>query len=205
AHSMGGGIAARYIERYQHDFQAAVLVTPMLRPQGNLFGMDLTPLVDWGNWVIPRWFRGGYGVGRGPYAPDGFADNDLTHSKPRYARLHDRYTEEMTSTEKRPTRNPTIGGVTHGWLRQAFDGSAVIRRSAGRVRIPVLIFQASEDTAVRGPEQVEFCRAINETQTGPCTGYRIDHAFHAALMEADTFRMPMLAVALDYLKAHRRS
>jgi len=122
----------------------------MIKPQVYVAGMDLTPWFDW----------------------DDFAKNDLTHSQIRYTRLHDRYAEEITSTERRPTRNPTIGGLTHGWLRQAFDGSEVVRENASQVKIPVLIFQAGQDTAVRGPEQV--------SSTGGRSAYPCAAAFFRA-------------------------
>ena len=85
AHSMGGAISARYLERWPDDIQAAVLSSPML-------GINLGGLPKWlakglaatigtvGGWIGEP----PYGPGQGAYQDHGFADNELTHSQSRY-------------------------------------------------------------------------------------------------------------------------
>lgn len=191
AHSMGGGIASLYLERegFREDFAAAALVTPMHQPV--LGGEWMTKFLAWGNRRIPMAAAERYGVAQKGYCPAPFAANDLTHSKVRYENMRKLYGLPENAAQR-------VGGVTHGWIRQAYAAANTARTSAGDIEIPVLVLQASEDTAVAGWAQVEFCTNAGRKAKGCCKGFVIEKSFHAVFNEADTFRMPAMTTVLDF-------
>jgi lysophospholipase len=187
AHSMGGGIASLYVEQFKDDFAALALVTPMNRP---IFLRDgLTTSVAWLNRWIPGWADKHYGVGQEGYAPRDFAQNDLTHSRVRYLKTHAIYRDNPSNK---------LGGVTHRWIRQAYNAARQTIDGADEIEIPVLLLQASEDTAVAAAAQDEFCAKVNRSGKGSCTEFVVDKSFHALFNEADTFRIPALTTVLDF-------
>jgi lysophospholipase len=188
AHSMGGGIASLYIEQYPQDFHAAALVTPMNAPTNPTLG---TGLLCAGNRLFPfptRWARF-----QKPYDPDfAFAANDLTHSNTRWTRTRRIYNAN---------REASLGGITHGWLRQACDAGVRMRDDANvdRIRIPILLLQAGDDTAVDKEAQEEFCDKVNDGDSGSCEGYVLRGALHALFIESDAFRIPALTKIIEFL------
>ncbi len=201
AHSMGGGIATLYIEKNHEDFDAAVLITPMHEPRLPLSSSALCKA----NEAIPDGKLDGYGLKQGPYDPPPFAENDLTHSKIRFERLHASY----RAVNDRDQVDPTIGGPTHRWIRQACRAATRAVEKAAEVRTPVLILQASHDTAVGNAAQDEFCKRVNAAKNTDvheklvkCERYVAEHAFHALHLEADPFRIPALTKIFDFLDQH---
>ncbi len=114
AHSMGGAISARYLERWPDDIKAAVLSSPML-------GINLGGLPKWlakglasTIGTVGGWFgEPPYGPGQSAYQDHGFADNELTHSQPRYQAFRQIY-------EQHPQIK--LGGATAHWI---YRGSPV--------------------------------------------------------------------------------
>jgi len=199
AHSMGGGVASLYLEQEccRHDFAAAVLVTPMHAPK----------VPGW--WVIPgakfmRFLHApGYALGQGEYWAAPFADknSDLTHSGIRLGRIRALYDEAAKRASQPGGRDPRIGGPTHGWLAAASAAGESAVQGADRISIPVLILQASDDTAVDNAAQGDFCRRVPR---GMCQGFAIEKSYHAVFNETDTFRVPALTKILDFLEYGHR-
>jgi lysophospholipase len=191
AHSMGGGIASLYLEReaFRKDFTAAALITPMHQPV--LGGEKVTRLLAWANRRIPMMAADRYGVAQKGYCPAPFVANDLSHSKVRYENLRELYGRPENAAQR-------IGGVTHGWIRQAYAAANIARTNAGDIAIPVLLLQATEDTAVAGWAQTEFCAGVGRTAGGCCKGFAIEKSFHAVFIEADNFRIPAMTTVLDF-------
>jgi lysophospholipase len=194
AHSMGGGIASLYLEKYPDDFAAAVLVTPMHEPLLPLGAETLCKA----NEAIPDAHLSEFALKQGPYNPPPFVANDLTHSKVRFQRIHSAYRTYRAETGI----DPTIGGPTHGWVREACSAGKAARANVNRVQTPVLLFQASHDTAVGNAAQEQFCHGVNAAGRVGCEAFVVEHAFHALLMEADTFRVPMMNRLLKFLAEH---
>lgn len=186
AHSMGGCIASLYLEEYPNDFQAAALVTPMHEPI--LAWQSTTKLFAWINGKIPGGLATGYGVFQHGYNPPAFSSNEITQSALRYAKNLEIY-EENPKTK--------VGGVTHGWIRQAYAAAERARapENARKIRVPVLLLQGGKDTVVDPAAQVEFCKNVKR-----CTGYVIEGARHAVFNEADVYRIPALTAILDFFE-----
>jgi lysophospholipase len=193
AHSMGGGVASLYLEQEccRRDFTAAVLVTPMHAPK--------MP-----GWAVPgakvmRFIHpSGYALGQGGYSTPLFTDikSDLTHSGIRLQRIRDMYDAAAKQAATRHERDPRLGGPTHAWLSAASVAGETAVVNAHRIQVPVLILQASDDTAVDNAAQGKFCRSVPGKL---CEGYVLDKAYHAVFNETDTFRVPALAKMFDFL------
>jgi lysophospholipase len=183
-HSLGGAIAARYLERYPTDIRAAVLSAPMLRIA--LGGWDGVTkfVVDALSWV---------GLGtmyvRGPRDPVAFpfGENKVTHSRARYDSLY------LDILKREP--GLALWGNTANWVRQAVRGTERVREEAGLARTPVLIFQAAQDAYVVAEAENDFCRQAGSA----CRVQAFAEARHEIFMESDNIRDQALASTFDFL------
>ncbi|MFA7826826.1 alpha/beta fold hydrolase [Aeromonas dhakensis] len=187
AHSMGGAISARYLERWPGDIEAAVLSSPMM-------GINLGGL--------PKWLAKGlaatigtvgcwlgeppYGPGQGPYESHAFADNGLSHSEARYQAFRELY-------EQRPQIK--LGGATAHWIYQGLTGADAAVAGAGAIKTPLLLLQAGDDSVVDNAAQDAFC-ALARCEGGK--PLRIEGAWHELFMEADPQRQAALNATLAF-------
>jgi len=178
AHSMGGGIASLCLEDNDcgSQFKAAVLVTPMHAPKMPGWAIP-------GAKVMRLVHASGYALGQGPYRAT--ETSDITHSSARLRRVHEAY-------DKYPTAR--LGGPTHAWLVAASNAGRSAVEHATSVKVPVLIIQAGNDTAVDNAAQGEFCK-----QAPHCTGFLLERSYHAVFNESDEFRAPALAKIVEFL------
>ncbi|WP_421245938.1 alpha/beta fold hydrolase [Aeromonas sanarellii] len=187
AHSMGGAISARYLERWPDDIQAAVLSSPMM-------GINLGGMPKWlakglaatmGR--VGGWFgEAPYGPGQGPYEDHGFADNELTHSETRYQAFRQVYAQHPQIR---------LGGATAHWIHQGIAGSDAAVADAGAIKTPLLVLQAGDDSVVDNAAQDAFCANAR------CEGgkpLRIEGAWHELFIEADPQRQAALNATLAF-------
>ncbi|HHQ4593273.1 TPA: alpha/beta fold hydrolase [Aeromonas veronii] len=187
AHSMGGAISARYLERWPDDIKAAVLSSPML-------GINLGGLPKWlakglastigtvGGWIGEP----PYGPGQGAYQDHGFADNGLTHSQSRYQAFRQLY-------EQHPQIK--LGGATAHWIYQGITGADAAIADAGAIKTPLLVLQAGNDSVVDNTAQDRFCTIAK------CEGGKplhIEGAWHELFIESDDKRQPALTAMVDF-------
>ncbi|OBR45258.1 MULTISPECIES: alpha/beta fold hydrolase [Aeromonas] len=187
AHSMGGAISARYLERWPGDIEAAVLSSPMM-------GINLGGLPKWlakglaatigtvGGWLGEP----PYGPGQGPYESHDFADNGLSHSEARYQAFRELY-------EQRPQIK--LGGATAHWIYQGLTGADAAVAEAGAIKTPLLLLQAGDDGVVDNAAQDAFC-ALARCEGGK--PLRIEGAWHELFMEADPQRQAALNATLAF-------
>ncbi|MBP0604213.1 alpha/beta fold hydrolase [Aeromonas sanarellii] len=187
AHSMGGAISARYLERWPDDIQAAVLSSPMM-------GINLGGLPKWlakglaaTMGKVGGWFgEAPYGPGQGPYEDHGFADNELTHSEARYQAFRQVYAQHPQIR---------LGGATAHWIHQGIAGSDAAVADAGAIKTPLLVLQAGDDSVVDNAAQDAFCANAR------CEGgkpLRIEGAWHELFIEADPQRQAALNATLAF-------
>lgn len=187
AHSMGGAISARYLERWPDDIKAAVLSSPML-------GINLGGLPKWlakglasTIGTVGGWFgEPPYGPGQGTYQDHGFADNELTHSQSRYQAFRQIY-------EQHPQIK--LGGATAHWIYQGITGADATIADAGAIKTPLLVLQAGNDSVVDNAAQDRFCTIAK------CEGgkpLRIEGAWHELFIESDDKRQPALTAMVDF-------
>lgn len=149
AHSMGGGIGARFLQTYPGYFKAAILSAPMLEIQSGNIPSFFAKLLAHGVSITP--WKDKYVMGHGPYTSDYNFEGCHTQSEVRYAR----------AWETR-VNNPELqmGGNSYQWLSEAYHATnmATCPINAAKVKIPVLLFQAGKDTLVGDAGQKKFAR-----------------------------------------------
>jgi len=194
AHSMGGGIATRYIETHPDVFDAAALSSPMHAPDARILvspegGCLWFRLMDW---ICKDCYAG---FTDKPYNPEPFEANEYTHSEVRYAQLLKTYANPEN------VEHVPLGGPTRGWAGQACAASAKMLKDTGEIKIPVLVLQAGADTAVTPEGQDKFCSNLEKETGWPCFGggpITYEGAKHELFIECDEYRIPAITAILDF-------
>lgn len=223
AHSMGGAIAALYLERVPQDgVAAAALVTPMMEPWV-ASGPDAGPLMQMTGTYCeqhPRRHDGWIGrllsarYAQGTGFDDAYAelrrtwpgaDNDLTHSAVRFARHWEARDQARCAGADCGSPHAKVGGVSFRWLNQACIASREARGpAAGRINVPVLLLQGEADTVVKPGAQKQFCEHLNAAGgAGYCVGRQVPQGRHALFIEADAYRVPALTRVLGFFDCVR--
>jgi len=194
-HSMGGGVGTLYIEKYPDVFRAAALSSPMHAPNAKILSSAEDGC---------QWFKSAEGLCKDcyagllprPYKTKVYKGNDYTSSEVRFQEFRDVY-----------ENNPPIrlGGATRHWVAESCRASDQLIANAGKIRIPVLVLQAGEDTAVTPEAQNAFCKSLADQTGKTCLSgkpVRFEGAQHELFIEADRFRIPALNLILDFLAAY---
>jgi len=183
-HSMGGTVALLFLESHPEVFDGAILSVPMLQ-------IITDPLPEWVAYamsgVAARIGLGGrYCPWRGPWEPGVFAENI-------FARSHARWSlwEEQLIPSRRLAG---MGGPTQRWLHESMNAGRRARRDAGRVRVPVMLFQAGLDEVVRPEAQEHACRCMPD-----CELRLLPTARHEILVESDDIRDEAVGRILGFL------
>jgi lysophospholipase len=198
AHSMGGGIVTRHLERFPGTFAAAALSSPMHQPNAKIiFSADSS--CAW--FKLSGWaFSAGWaGFVTKPYSHKAYDPeaNIYTHSPQRWARV-------LQGEAEHP--EVKLGGPTRGWADQACTASADMIDEARQVITPVLVLQAGDDAAVTREGQDRFCAALAQGGQNRCeTGkpVRFEGARHELLIESDAYRVPAMNTILDFFARQR--
>jgi lysophospholipase len=187
AHSMGGAIATRYLERHAHDFDAAVLSSPMEQ-------INTSPYAEWEAMAIASGecaiFQGAsYVMGKGPWDPnETFAGNTVTHSQDRWTMNHRLWVNDP---------QVVLGGPTNQWLHEAIEADWAARLEAWNIATPLLILEAGADQIVVPAAEDGVCSAAQA-----CTKKVFPTAAHEILQETDDIRDAALAATLGFFAAH---
>ena len=177
AHSMGGGILTLLLEKQKSKtpFKAAILSAPMH---------------DVNTGSFPEWFasslmsvRSWMGGEKSPYIgaaecakQDKFdpANSNVTHSTPRELLKREQYKEFPESRRCRGSNQ---------WLVSALSGTSSMRENAKDIKIPIKIFQASDDSFVDPEGQEIVCKKAQN-----CNLVKFENSKHELLMEVDEIR-----------------
>jgi lysophospholipase len=193
---MGGTIAALYLAKYAGDFRAAVLSSPMLGIAEMLplpFGQEL-PVNDTFSvaatlaaslfWSSP----GELAIGQTRFEPvPPFEVNTVTNCRERYDMTIERTRTLYSRAES--------GGSANGWALAAIDATARISALApASIQLPILMYQAGEDTMVRPAEQQAFCSRA----ASACRLEAFPASKHEIFSELDAVRTPALNGDLRY-------
>ncbi|MCH8493608.1 MAG: alpha/beta fold hydrolase [Idiomarina sp.] len=199
AHSMGGAIAALYLQTYAgsdeypfNPFQKAAFSAPMCgiktKPFPFWVAKPLTKALASINGILaPR--KQWYAPTTGDYVTLPFAENELTHSENRYQWFSQMY-HEFPKIK--------VGGPTNQWVAEAIAAARQVVLNAQRIKIPVLVLQGSEDAIVAAEPQQQFVTALvhSASKLVPVAGAR-----HEILMESDAIRERALKHILQFLRA----
>ncbi|WP_432464202.1 alpha/beta fold hydrolase [Agarivorans sp. QJM3NY_33] len=198
AHSMGGTIAARYLQQHPNHFQAVALSAPMFGINLGLLPKPIVKTLAAGLAHLERQFGYGphYALGQGDYRPSEFSRNHLSHSPARYQQILQTYVEHPAIQ---------LGGPSNRWLQQSFQAMQLSIEDAAHINIPLLLLQAEQDPIVTAEGQNAFFHRLtasagksSNAQLMPVIG-----AKHEIFFESDEIRNPALASILIFFEQHR--
>ncbi len=180
AHSMGGAVMLRVAYARRRWFDRIVLSAPMIDLPGFSTKLPTRMLVRGLRWLGlgGRYVPGGTSALTGT---DSFVDNQLTSDPVRYARNAAIYAED-----------PTLGiaSPTVAWADAAFRTMMTFREVSypSRIRLPILMLAAGNDTVVSTPAIEEFAYHLRAGSHLVIAGAR-----HEILQEQDRYRQQFWA------------
>lgn len=186
-HSMGGGIATRFLELYPSIFDYAILSSPMI-------GINMGAVPEWVAKFLSssaNFFGAGDEYIFGHYdwdAIESFEDPDCpATSYPRYS-----YFFEM----RKENQYHQTYGATWSWLNAAVKATEkmVKQSEAEKVKIPVLLFQAETDSLVRNDKQLEFASKADRVHVVMCP-----YAHHEIFNSPDAVANAYWVTVFDFL------
>lgn len=145
-HSMGGGIAAAVVTREPKLFAKVILSSPMIRLYSAKHSWNEIKLVVRSACAAGK--RKEYVMGYGPYE----GPKPLEKSSTMRQDQHDYY-QAIRAEEPLFQTN----GASYGWMYMAIRlHRYLMKKSPGRIKIPVLLFQAENDHLVSNKTHVKF-------------------------------------------------
>ncbi|MCJ8320131.1 MAG: alpha/beta fold hydrolase [Colwellia sp.] len=206
AHSMGGIISARYLQKHPTTIKAAVLSSPMIAINSGgipawLVKALIHSTVQLNQWFSeqPWYFLGQSDVEADTYHAKTFAKTSLMHSKLRY----DQFMKIYQSTPE-----IQLGGVTVHWLEQALAAEKIVFENLNTLTTPTLVLQAGDDSIVDNEVQNEFCRQLHQRHPHSCLNGKpvvINNARHELLFESDKYRDQALQHIVNWFQKHRET
>ena len=189
AHSMGGLISARYLQKYPEVIKAAVLSSPMIAINSARIPKWLGKVLIYSGEQLNQWLSNDawYFLGQGNSKEDAyhlknFSNNRLMQSQVRYQQFTQLY---------QSTPDIQLGGVTFHWLAEALKAENIVFKNLAQLTTPTLVLQAGADRVVDNDAQDTFCRQLNKKHPKSCPNGQpivIDNARHELFFEADHYR-----------------
>lgn len=177
AHSMGGAVAAQYLERGTSPFRSAVLLSPMLAINTKPYATPIAKAITW--FEIGAGRDEAYAPGKKDFDPSlPFEKNDVTGSPERFW---------MSNAVFRMYPETTVGGPSNGWVFRSLMATPKILRRMKLIATPTLMFQAGRDQVVKTKEETIGCAAAVR-----CRLVTFPESEHEILMERDAIRDPAL-------------
>ncbi|MFT4146274.1 MAG: alpha/beta hydrolase [Mobilitalea sp.] len=152
-HSMGGAIAALYLEEHPEVFTCAILSSPMLEID---FGRT-PPTIAWWVMLLKKITHSEeeYVSGHGAFDGIPLFETSSCLSKARYDDIFSKRVQD---------ENYQTYGASCAWTLASIRAVRKIRKYAKSVKVPVLLFQAGKDTTVRPGGQISFAKKSSNTR-----------------------------------------
>ena len=179
AHSMGGCVGTLFLEQYPQYFDAAILSSPMMEVNTGNVPSFIAKLIA--TTADSIGFGDNYVLGKEKF--DGTYDfqNANTSSLSRYEYCYDKLAIEDEYAQR--------GDSSFHWLKEAFsaDKNVLAKDNASKVKIPVLLFQAQNDTMVGNNGQDKFQKNAQN-----CNLVLVNNTKHDIYRESDNILIPYL-------------
>lgn len=161
-HSMGGCIAALFLEQFPSLFKGAVLSAPM-------FQLNFKKVPFWMVRILMLWSAiVGWNT---RYVPGQKGFDNVYAFETSSCVSEARYAYVFAQRQKEP--HYTSYGGTYGWTAASIRAIRQMHRQADRITVPILLFQAGLDTMVLPKGQEQFV-----AETGRTTLVRYENAKH---------------------------
>lgn len=184
AHSMGGAISIKLMEKWPTLVKKAVLVAPMIEMNTAEYPEAVARL--YAKFLVLAGKGKTYAPGYGPYLPevDIFENNFYTNSEERF---------NISKSISLNYPHLVVSGPTVRWVHESLKVTKKIYRA--KLQLPLLLFQAGLDQIVKPRRQKVFCLKNN------CQFYLIPDAHHEILMEKDIIRDEVLRKIQDFFNS----
>lgn len=185
AHSLGAGIATKFLQTYPNYFKRAAFSSPMLKIQTEPYKYVVARAVVLANMAVGR--GDFYGTGQGPFNPNrNFETNKFTTSRVRFDMTMDIF-------EKYP--QVKLGGVTNQWLNEVMHSTVKMRLNYKKIKIPLRVFHAGIELYSEPSEMIRLCE-----ETSDCIRTYLPTAKHEVLMDRDVNRGVVISELEFFLK-----
>ncbi len=153
AHSMGGAIASRFIEKYPDYFKAAVLSSPMIKMKAG----NVSPLIVMVLRIYAKLFRKEKTLAPNQkhFNPNPPIETSSAKSKPRF---------EYQLSLRRKDDHYQASASTLGWALASIKVHDDIIRHADKIRIPVTIMTAGNDHLIDPLGYDEIAERVPQAQ-----------------------------------------
>ena len=153
AHSMGGAVAARFLEKYPNHFSGAVLSSPMLKMKAG----NLSPIIVMLLGIYAKLFRKekSPAPNQKRFDPNKSIEGSSAVSKPRY--------DYQLNMRKRDDHYQTTA-ATLGWALASIKVHDDIMKNAAKIKIPVTIMTAGCDHLIDPLGYDEFAERVPQAQ-----------------------------------------
>ncbi len=149
-HSMGGGIGAAAAAKNPMYFDKLILSAPMLRPQTKPVPWELAQLIAYFACLLGK--EKAYVRGQKPYDGRERFEESAATSEVKF----DYYQRKRNAEPLYHTNAPS-----YGWLWNAGRMNRYLRKEGWKkIAVPVLLFQAEQDTFVSLSEQERFAKKL---------------------------------------------
>ena len=173
AHSLGAGVATKFLQNYPGHFKRAAFSSPMLKIQTVPYRYELARAIVFASVAAGKGKL--YGPGQKTFDPTrNFETNTFTSSKVRYDMAMDIF-DEYPQTK--------LGGVTNQWLNEVMHATFSIRLNYKKIKIPLRIFHAGLESYSEPSEMIRLCEEVSE-----CSRTYLPTAKHEVLMDRDVNR-----------------
>jgi len=183
SHSMGGTVAALYLESFPCDFNGAVFASPMMKLNTGIFPEKAAVLMT--DLLISLGREKSYCITQGKRKHKNFKNNKFTSSKNRWDLWEGKILSE----------HPEIisGGATNRWLNESLKACRKVLNNRHKIKVPMLILQAENDDIVKKEGINVLC------ETAACKKVIFTGSKHEIFMEKDSIRDLALQQVLDFI------
>lgn len=190
AHSLGGGIMARYLQRGHRKLEMAFLSSPLIKMQTPPLPYSLVKIGA----AVATNLSLGSTLAFGQSLPE---DNWTLEDASTLSKL--RFEHYKSNAFSDAYADMLRGGATYGFLHEVFQVSDRLLdpQQIAKIQVPILIFQAGQDQWVENDAQNIFCEFAKQ-----CKLVQLDQARHEIYHEQDEFRIPFMTTLLSQLRSY---
>jgi lysophospholipase len=185
AHSMGAGIALKYITENPTTFKAQAISSPMLKIQTDPYPYFVARTIVT---TLTLAHKGAdFAIGQKGYNPnDAFEDNKFTSSKERF---------DMSMAIFKDYPDSRLGGVSNKWLLEIMNGTIKLRRDYAKITAPMIVFKAGVEKYSEPDEMTKLCLEARD-----CHEFMFYDSKHEVFNDQDHTREKVLASILELFK-----
>ncbi len=190
AHSMGGTILTRYLQRHASlPYSAACLSAPMFGIQIPFYLKPIAKSLS--KLLAQKLSKVDYALGQTGFESLPFEGNTLTNSQVRF-----NWSKQLALDVEKIQ----LGGPTHKWVWQGVDASQKCVKHASKTSLPTLIMQAGDDDLVDNKAQQRFMKTAKPIHQLTI----IPDAKHELFLEKDSKREQAINSALEWFEQHQK-